>query len=57
MIFILIINTKYVMFKYATKKIIWIKIFIKKIKIKFIKSLILYNNNEISITLTKNAKN
>lgn len=31
-------------------------IFINKLKLKIVKDLILYDNNAINITLTKNAK-
>lgn len=56
-IFISIIKVKYITFKYVAKKVVWIRQFINKIEFKIIKSIMLYNNNKISIVLTKNIKN
>lgn len=49
-------KTKYIALRYTAKKVIWIWWFIIKIKLKIIKCLILYGNNEMSIALIRNIE-
>lgn len=51
------IEVEYIAFKHVARKTIWIRQFINKIELEILKDITLYGNNEISITLTKNAKN
>lgn len=56
MISTLIIEVKYIVFGYRVKELIQIQQFINIIELEMIKSIILYSNNKVNITLTKNAK-
>ncbi len=44
-----IIKAKYIAFEYKAKKIVWIKKFTNKIKLKTIKNLMLYQNSKMGI--------
>lgn len=55
-VFILTIKAKYIALRYTTKKVIKIKKVINKIKLEVVKNFILYEDNNINIALTKNAK-
>ena len=49
-------KAKYIALSHAAKKAVWIKRFINERKLKAIEDVTLYNDNEMSITLTKNAE-
>lgn len=51
------IETKYIILGYVAKEAIWIKQFIYKLQLDILENLTLFNNNKISINLTKNIKN
>lgn len=49
-------KAKYITLGYAAQEAVWVKRFINKMQLEAVIDLTLYENIEMSITLTKNAK-
>ena len=51
-----ITKTKYIALGHVVREAVWIRRFINKMKLKVIEDLMLYEDNKMSIALTKNAE-
>lgn len=50
-------KAQYIALGHVTKKAVWIRQVINEVELKTVKNFTLYEDNEISMTLTINAKN
>lgn len=50
------IEIKYIVLRYVIKEVMWIRCFINKILLKIAHKIIVYENNKMSITFTKNIE-
>lgn len=49
-------KAKYIILRHITRKVVWISRFINKINLDIVENIMLYEDNKMSIHLTKNAK-
>ncbi len=49
-------EAKYIALGYKAKEVVWIKKFMRELKLEVTETITLYDNNEMSIVFTKNAK-
>lgn len=49
-------KAEYIALEYAAREAVWIKKFIHEMKLEVVEGITLYDNNEMSIAVTKNAE-